>query len=508
MQIFSDFSRCDSQAIYGNILPMKGALTLLLCLVPTLSLLAMTSSCGNRPEPSPQSPPALLAGCQGCHADLLDPSHAMPCTACHGGDSKATAKDMAHHGLLPRPAHPDTMGQVCIPCHAETVAKVAASLHFTLKKKINLVRHAFGAQEELTGLTAVPLVAGNSEPLALVDDLLRRRCLRCHPYAPGDDYPETRHGTGCAACHLNFTAGKLSSHALMRLPDDRQCLHCHYGNRVGGDYYGRFEQDFNAEYRTPFRTDDQHPRPYGVEFHQLAPDLHYSAGLACIDCHPGSQLMGNGVGPGCATCHNLVQARAASLANLAVRDNRIFITAKLSGREMESPLATDPAHARHGATTDCLVCHAQWSFQDQATHLLRQESTDYTPWEYLTVQGSSAVENLLTKGLANNNVTPVMADGITGAMRPGIWLKGYGQRRWEYPLVGKDAHGRLRIFRPLLDLDLSHVDEEGEVIADDVRSTAAGHGLRPYTPHTVGRAGLFFLQRLTPNLPPAAPLKP
>jgi hypothetical protein len=474
-----------------------------------LVLLAMASGCGNQPDPIPTSQPTIRAGCQGCHTDVLDSNHAFPCIDCHGGDNTAADKALAHQGLLPRPAHPDTMSQTCGPCHSETVAKVAASLHFTLKKEVNLVRQAFGAREELTSLTDIPKAEASHGPQALTDDLLRRHCLRCHPYSPGDDYPETHRGTGCAACHLSFTAGKMSSHAFLRAPDDRQCLHCHYGNRVGGDYYGRFEQDLNADYRTPFRIDNQHPRPYGVEFHQLAPDVHNTAGLACIDCHPGSQLMGQGVGPTCATCHNLHQARAARLDNLTVRENRVFITAKITGKQLEAPLANHPAHARFGATTDCLVCHAQWSFQDMGTQLLRLDSPDFTPWEYLIVQGSSAVEEMLTMGLYNNiNVAPTMADAISGGSSPGIWLQGYAQRRWADPLVGKDATGKLRIFRPLLDLSLSHVDQTGEVTADGVRSTAAAQGLRPYTPHTVGKAGLFFLQRLTPNLPLPKPATP
>lgn len=401
------------------------------------------------------------------------------------------------------------MKKTCGACHPEQVKKSATALHFTMRNSINLVRTTFGARAELDSIKEIPTPESVKTSLDLADDLLRRRCLRCHVYDRGDAYPETRHGTGCAACHLNYEDGELQSHAFIKLPSDNQCLHCHYGNRVGADYYGRFERDLNREYRTPFRTDDQHPRPYGIEFHQLTPDVHQRAGMSCIDCHDGTELMGTAAKSTmtCTTCHSL-NPQTHLPAGIFAKDDQVWLTTKLSNKTLRIPMPTHPAHRRYKQKIDCAVCHAQWSFQDQGTHLLRLDVDDYDAWEPLLYQGSSQVEWLLGTSLYNSDddLPPTMPDSLSDAERQGIWLKGFEQRRWETPVIKPDSTGRLRIWRPILDLTLSHVDQEGEVIFDAVTVSSNAAKLQPYTPHTIGKAGQFFHLRLPADIhKPQAP---
>ena len=80
-------------------------------------------------------------------------------------------------------------------------------------------------------------------------------------------------------------------------------------------------------------------------------------------------------------------------------------------------------------------------------------------------------------------------------------LKGYELRRWESPLVGIGPDGRLQIFRPILDLHLSMTDTGKKVIFDNLGVSPERQRYLPYTPHTVGKAGPFFSEQLTPNLP-------
>ena len=51
------------------------------------------------------------------------------------------------------------------------------------------------------------------------------------------------------------------------------------------------------------------------------------------------------------------------------------------------------------------------------------------------------------------------------------------------------------IFDHIWYLSLSAVDKDGKVIFDNLRGD--GDGLLPYTPHTIGSAGIFYLSRFS-----------
>ena len=460
---------------------------------------------------APEEPAVLTTstrppGCQGCHPELqLDPNHNLACTDCHRGNSEAATQGQAHTDLISKPAHPEQMQKFCGSCHARQVSQAATSLHFSARNEVNVVRAAFGAKIPLASLSKIPIPDSIVSPLDLADDLLRRRCLRCHVYSSGDGYPETVRGTGCAACHLSYGNGKMTDHAFNKSPADSQCLHCHYGNFVGADFYGRFEHDFNLEYRTPYRTNGTKNRLYGVESHQLAPDIHQQKGLACIDCHSGAELMGrHGAARDkipaitCLACHGWRKGSPIPLSNLHIEANQLVLTTRLSGKKLLVPKPIHPAHRQYEKIAHCTVCHSQWSFNDQGTHLLRTGQPDAEVWSRFTVQGSREVEEQLDNPVAD---VPVLKDKITGTPSKSLWLKGYGLRRWENPLVGVGPDGKLQIFRPILDLHLSMIAPGKKVIFDNVGVEPVRQRYRPYIPHTVGKAGAFFSERLKPNLP-------
>lgn len=471
---------------------------LLLCLAGCRNEQPQETAGPQKPVVKPEKTRPVQPGCRGCHADMrADANHDFACTDCHDGDNDTAEKEKAHAGLVTRPAHPDRMAARCGRCHEKLTRACAASLHFTLKNAVNLVRDHFGTQGPLESLTGIP-VDEPSTLQALADDMLRRRCLRCHVYSPGDDYAHVRRGTGCAACHLRYEDGRLQDHAFIARPEDHQCLSCHYANHVGADYHGRFEHDFNWEYRTPYITRSPYIRPYGVEYHDLQPDIHQQRGLLCIDCHSGAALMRGAAGPTCRTCHGWKPGDAPpALDNIRVQGDELILRGRADNREHRVPGLRNPAHGQYGREVACQVCHAQWVFNDSGTYLMRSDTDDYEMWERLTVQSSSWVETLLDHNLYSDEdeMEPAMPDGITGILRPGVWYMGYGQRRWEDFIVRRDRDGIIRLFRPILDLHLSHVDGDGEVRFDNMGGN--GSGLLPYTPHTTGPAGLFYLERFS-----------
>ena len=423
-----------------------------------LFLLFFIVSCQEGPSLSP----SRKFSCRDCHRFELDKRHSLSCPTCHLGREPASSAGEAHQGLLSHPAAPAFMEKTCGQCHPQKVKALKKAPHFTLQNEINLVLKAFGLPP-----VSSPLVLKETDQIesleALVHDLLRRRCLRCHLYYEGDSYAETRRGLGCAACHLSYGNGELESHLFLSSPPDRNCLHCHYGNRVGFDYYGMFEHDYPYSFRSPLLGGELPPRPWGVEFHEMQPDIHLKAGMPCLACHRGRELMAGGKGPRCEDCHQ-----------------------SLSGEFHASNILEK---------TRCSTCHATWSFQDRGTYLLLHYDPDWEDWSDFYVQGSSEVEEAIWSYYQNGQTKAFMRDKFSGKLRAGIWFLGFKERRFEEIPLGKDPQGRLSVVRPLLDLHLSLVTAEEEVPFNDVRPQKRTRYL-PYAPHTIGQADYFRAQKI------------
>ncbi|XOF32373.1 MAG: hypothetical protein ACL93V_10005 [Candidatus Electrothrix sp. YB6] len=449
-----------------------------------------------------QPPVPAEPGCRGCHTDvIMDGRHDFACTDCHSGNNETDQKDLAHQGMVARAADPAHMETTCGRCHPEQTSGCAHSSHFTLKNAVNLVRRHFGIEPLLNGVTEIPDHANPPEDKEqLVNDLLRRRCLRCHVYSKGDSYPHVRRGTGCAVCHLQYTDGRLhgqpENHAFIR-PEERQCLSCHYGNHVGSDFVGYYEHDHDWSYRTPHVTRKDFLRPYGIEQHNLVPDIHQQAGMTCLDCHSGAELAGKKPSVQCVDCHSPEQDAQSVRENIRLQGEDVFLQLRNQEKKILIPQLQHPAHAKYMNQVACQVCHAQWAFNDQAVHLLLSYSEDADPWQRLSVQSSSEVENFVEHNLYSDKDErePTMPDQVSGKRKPGIWYAGFTTRRWEDLLIHKDRDDIIKVFRPILDLRLSAADEDGEVIADFDNLTGHSDGLLPYTPHTTGPAGIFYEQR-------------
>jgi hypothetical protein len=123
---------------------------------------------------------------------------------------------------------------------------------------INQTRFLWGAQPDAgpryaaaasKGLQLLPTYEDSG---ALVDDLLRRRCLGCHLGASGPGRPAGAQGAPgrgapCLACHILSGSEKIAADQKLPEAGDKarsrattavpspQCLHCHRGNYVGAD---------------------------------------------------------------------------------------------------------------------------------------------------------------------------------------------------------------------------------------------------------------------------------
>ena len=423
-------------------------------------------------------------GCLICHEITLDENHQFSCTSCHKGDAKAGSKAKAHKGLERWPASPENAGRFCGSCHRSEILSISHSSHYNLDNEIGMVWQAFFPGASAPRLKEIHAVSRPATEKELVMDLLARRCLRCHPFYEGDDYSGVRRGKGCASCHMK--TGRKVSH-LFRPPETANCLSCHYGNFTGWDYVGRFEKDYPEDFRAPLERGRHVKRPYGVEWIEMQPDIHFRKGLSCTDCHEKREFHVEASGPqrpSCVKCHISLSERIGHLQSSVCK-------------------------------AECETCHAAWSFWDQGRSLLRKDAPDPEEWLFLAVQGSSEVEKQITEWADMNSgfsFKSFMKDKINGGLFPGLWFSGFEKRRWAPVELGLGVDGHLSVMRPILSLSLSYVDASEETVLDGIRPRAkgryrliypdeAGSGLDmkamasfclPYHPHTT--AGADFIR--------------
>jgi len=171
-------------------------------------------------------------------AKFMEDTHGkVGCVICHGGDSSAEGKEVAHVGVVADPSHTS-----CITCHSDVAERDMVSLHSTL--------NGFKTKLEARG-------ADLSEG-SLMADAMENHCSTCH--------------TTCGQCHISrpdeLGGGLVSSHIVRKTPSTQyNCTACH-GARVGNEYLG-----LNA----------------GVPG-----DVHWTkGGMTCVACH-GEELHGSG----------------------------------------------------------------------------------------------------------------------------------------------------------------------------------------------------------------------
>ncbi len=475
--------------------------------------------------------------CLRCHHGIekISDHHLFPCGSCHlpvGLRNQKFLKD--HVDIVRNPSAPENVNAFCGRCHAKEIRKMKASIHYTAAGIINQTRYLWGAQEKPsparyrandTGVIPELLVYRKAEadPASLVDDLLRRKCLRCHVGIEGVKSRGFYHATGCAACHVIYDddglyrgrdpmphgkTGFPSLHRFSRTIPNRQCLHCHNGNRVGSDYEGLFQHDYDQAYRSPIMDGRYPSRIYGMDHHTLKKDIHAQKGLECVDCHGSREVMGDEIlyssqaevpKVKCGQCHG----DRHSLPDTALRgvtrvDGQYFFTTRKGQRFRLSRFSSQVISHRikEMAKIGCSACHARWSFQDYGLSLMRDDSGDYSKWARLRIQGDPILEQQLRGFFRHDRPVSHTKEREIGpeSVSPGPWYMGWRFRRWEFMPLGVNRDGRVAVLRPLHQYRISYIDSTGRVLLDSVtplRGDLSGKGwaFAPYNPHTIGARG-------------------
>lgn len=294
--------------------------TALLCLLLLLAAVSGVEYARRGARPAG----AAADSCTVCHRleeETLSTGHpaaAMGCSPCHLGNGLAHDKDRAHYGMVKNPGDLRVVDATCGRggCHPERAARVKTSVMATASGILASLDGLWGTRGPRDAAT-LWTDEGRDPPR----DYWAKLCAACHLWWPkGRGLGEQRlRGGGCAACHMAGPAGEppeasgaLRHARLVMLPPMENCVRCHNRSaRIGLTYQGLAEVHVSGGSRRNTRPDG--PRLSGGRLAmRVEPDAHFAAGMACIDCHTGAEVMGDGrAHPGlrgqldvsCADCH-------------------------------------------------------------------------------------------------------------------------------------------------------------------------------------------------------------
>jgi len=464
-------------------------------------------------------------GCLLCHQGIesIGEKHEeLSCEDCHQGNPKSTTKDAAHAELYKNPGDLNIVDETCGICHEDLVSRVKKSLHASMAGVISGTRYLWAAQKNknatyavrpvkdedgnipknlgaLETLQSIPRYKDSKQP---VDDYLRNQCLRCHLWTEGAKRAGDYRSSGCSACHVLYADDGLSRSGDKTIPKDQpdhplrheitskipaeQCVHCHNrGGRTGVSFLGMMESD---GYGTPFRADGtKQPNLHGKNYNYLQKDLHYEAGLQCIDCHTSNDLHGDGniyskreqgVEIECADCHgntekysNLKTSRGNHLANLIRQNKEVVLKSKMDGKSYpviqpkglleRDKLPVAMQIEQHMNKLECYACHSSWAPQCYGCHAkmdMRQKGYDWVDESKEATFG---------------------------------WQESRSYLRWETPALGINSEGKVSPFIPGCQAIFTRIGENGKAKElNKVYETAQGHsGIahNPIQPHTISR---------------------
>jgi hypothetical protein len=254
-------------------------------------------------------------GCLACHQEMTGFSSAhepktQGCAACHLGNPFTLNKVLAHYGMTRTPANLDVVSQTCgtANCHGTVSERVRGSLMNTMSGVVAVDKWAFSESRDLDARFDVAALKHSP-----ADTHLRTLCASCHlgqnKLQPGP-IDESSRGGGCSACHLRYstearaelehrggTSAPLHHPEISVKVPKEACFGCHSrSGRIATSYEGWHEtlmDEASAKTKPGWPTQFRELTD-GRIFEKHPADVHFEKGMACIDCHVATEIMGDG----------------------------------------------------------------------------------------------------------------------------------------------------------------------------------------------------------------------
>ena len=460
-------------------------------------------------------------GCLKCHSGIekIDSNHNFSCEKCHGGDVHATDKHSAHKGMTADPSYGEGFKKYCLKCHQKDYNQYTHSIHYTMSGVINITEYEFGTKKnifkdpnfakKLKNFKVIPGVVEYPDSVSqLATHLLRTKCMECHIESKTPKVDGMMRGKGCSACHVYYSnngyykggdktirnkKGYPLYHQFTKKIPTSTCLHCHHGNRIGGDFVGLFEKDYHRRYRTDLAHGDKIKAIYGQDYHKLVSDIHYRKGMHCTDCHQRTDLMGDGtiktherkaVKVTCLSCHGK-RPDTGLLKNIKKDKKGWILISKVTGKKFRLKYYNKdlPEHNIKGhEKVSCVACHSRWMAQDYGYHLIREDYPRWYYWKDYYIQGDPWITEQFFKYFHGGEPATQGYDWLSDKKVTGVWFSGYSLRRWEDPPLGYEKGKGYYPMRPEYQYFISYNDETDNVI-NSKKTTKWGFAI--HSPHTI-----------------------
>ncbi|MCB1159681.1 MAG: cytochrome c3 family protein [Leptospiraceae bacterium] len=347
--------------------------------------------------------------CLNCHSQTSSiHTPEINCSSCHLGDEKITEKEEAHKGMVVIPGNLDAKSNTCANCHPSQTHTILHSPMTRNKAMIEKNRRVFGEANKTEGLNSL------KPEHSAADSYFAGMCASCHLGISKTSFgmfAAYEKGGGCLACHLSENGEEHLR--INRYPTDETCFNCHSrSGRISLSYKGLFELTNPEETDIPFSLPDGR-----VTYKQKA-DLHYEAGLSCIECHGKEDVMGDG------KSETKTEAVKARCTDCHKKDREFKITLKHKNKVIF--VNAYKQHSGHDTEHDklsCETCHSQKAPQCYGCHISYEP--EFKSYNHLTEK-----------------------------MEKGKWIEEFGEYRSELPVLGKTKDGIIRPFVPGMKLSI------------------------------------------------------
>lgn len=261
----------------------------------------------------------------------------LGCITCHGGEN-VSIKDVAHADMVGHPSAVDS-GALCALCHEEIGETFKTSIHHTIQ----------GMRVGIEDFEHLGATTEEGNPLQLAFD---GNCYKCH--------------SDCGTCHVSrpkaYTGGLHSEHSFAKTPPTEDtCYGCH-GARTAGEYMGLVG---------------------------YATDLHYEAGMDCIDCHDVNNFHGSG--------EEEIRKRDADLPSCTDCHGNVYEETDIEAHNVHSEDLMNCQVCHGSANNNCYDCHTELQEDGSIAGIagesrimfkigLNPERTEELPYKYMTLR--------------------------------------------------------------------------------------------------------------------------